>query len=158
MDSFLLWNKSNCKSLYKADISIRRTEIFVLMVSTLDRINCVFLLTLFLHQVIAFSYQLSRDFPDSFPGKELFVRSPDEVDPHGLLEELLLKHCSHHNSNDPNDDNIIEGLEITAKDIQNEDFELEDTIEILIQFLQGEVFYCLSEEWNIYLSEKKTNF
>ena len=32
---------------------------------------------------------------------------------------------------------MIEGLEITVEDIQNEEFELEETLEILIQVLQG---------------------
>uniref|UniRef100_A0A7M5XLZ5 Coiled-coil SMC6 And NSE5 INteracting (CANIN) domain-containing protein n=1 Tax=Clytia hemisphaerica TaxID=252671 RepID=A0A7M5XLZ5_9CNID len=38
---------------------------------------------------VKFSYALSRDFPDTFPGIELFVRPADDVDPVMLLEGLL---------------------------------------------------------------------
>lgn len=93
-------------------------------------VHSFILFSCFLLQPVTFSHALSRDFPDTFPGKELFVRAVDEIDPFGLAEDLVMKYQRNNPSN-------RQELAISAEDIADEELGLDDVIEIILQVLEG---------------------
>jgi len=72
-----------------------------------------------------FTHALSQDFPDSFPGREIFIRAVDVVDSLELVKELL-KHYEDY-----------ESIGLTANDLENENLSLEEANEMLILILEG---------------------